>query len=126
MPAARQLLWQCMGREPTGLERFVPGLEIAADHMTAVDDDKAVAPRVVVEKVDLHQIVRPDEQPGLLPCLADGRLGRVLVDLDIASGQVPTAAKGIDGTAQKQQLALSLDERARAHLETLIVDGIAW
>ena len=64
-------------------------------------------------RVQPDDLARLDEQPGLLPGLADGRLVDRLVDLEEAARLGPRAATRLDAAAEQDELAVVGDRQRR-------------
>ena len=108
--------WKFVRREKSGLVYVVGGLRFAPQQPGAVDDDDVRTALVLPTGDDVEQAGDLDLQPGLLAALTHRSLGRVLVELDEASGETPHPLAWVQAPADEKHLALVLDEHASSDL----------
>src|SRR5215467_2034298 len=90
--------WHFAGQET----RPVPD----ADHARSI---------ALADVVDAEQARDLDLSPNLFATLADSRIGRVLVVVDVASGQTPQTVPGLDCSAADDHLPIAVFDHDQSH-----------
>src|SRR5262249_10686111 len=108
--------------EEADLGALGAGCDVGRGEVGAVDHLYLGKPR---DGVDGEHAIELDLGAGLFPRLAQGAVGRGLVQLEVAGGQRPVSAPRMDGAAAEEDAVLPAADRADDDLGVLVGDEAA-